>query len=90
MGLSLLCITATIMGCVKVEKMCGYTKYYCNPYYGKGACGPRITYRCDFLCNACAGNEPICKACWSCINTDGSLDYSQYRGYDPDYSLLNN
>lgn len=68
-------------GCVKVERMCGYSKFYCDPYYNNGACGPRITYRCDFVCDACASNEPACQACWACINTDGCLDYSKYSKY---------
>ena len=73
LGLSFLGLLTSCMPCV--ETRCGYQKDYGHPYYGCDKCGPRIKYRCDYICNTCLGNEPSCKACWSCINNEGCAGY---------------
>lgn len=70
----IIAFTSLLTGCLSVERSCGYTKYYNCPYYNLGKCGPRITYRCDQLCDRCSANEPMCTACWTCINADGSVN----------------
>ncbi len=60
-----------ITACIGVETRCGYQKNYQCPYYGCSKCGPKITYRCDRICDTCAGNEASCPVCLACISHEG-------------------
>lgn len=60
-----------ITGCIGVETRCGYQKNYQCPNYGCAKCGPRITYRCDRICNTCGSNEASCPACMECMSSEG-------------------
>lgn len=59
-----------LAGCGGIEKMCGYTMNYSCPYNGNSICGPRITHKCDKICDVCNATEKECKVCWACIKSD--------------------
>lgn len=63
-------VSVSLAGCAGKEKMCGYTKDYSCPNYGNRICGPKIKYKCDYICDNCYGKEEACQACWACIKSD--------------------
>ena len=79
-----LTVVTLLSGCTPIG--CSYPTACWKAYFRDTPCGTYVHEPCDKMCKACVFNEPVCQACWTCLERDGCgfnhsyCDILNYRG----------